>query len=181
MSPPAGVLSIEGLLTLINLFFSHLVGSQLVAEHSLALVSPKIDQNFHRAHVDFALYSPRAAPFRNGRLGREQYALQGFTGLEVFAGRKDKEDKSRTTRSGTFERFLLLRLANIPCRYEFMDILCGGLLNQRDPWHRPMLFFSVRRLSRMGLVSHTHTRYLVPGISFSVGDTTLGKFIIVRY
>lgn len=53
-----------------------LVCGELVTEHSLALVSPEVDQNFHRAHVDFAFHGPCAAPLRDGCLGREQYSLR---------------------------------------------------------------------------------------------------------
>lgn len=66
------------------LSLSRLVGGQLVAEHPLTLVSPKVDQDFHRTHVHFAFHRSGAAPLRDGRLGCEQYALFDFMELGSF-------------------------------------------------------------------------------------------------
>lgn len=63
---------------------SHLVGGQLVAEHPLALVSPKVDQDFHGTHVDLPFHGSGAAALRDRRLGREQYALYFFLGFWKF-------------------------------------------------------------------------------------------------
>lgn len=53
----------------------YLVCRELVAEHTLALVAPEVNQHLHWGHVELALYSPRAAPLRDSALGCEQYAL----------------------------------------------------------------------------------------------------------
>lgn len=53
----------------------YLVCRELVAENSLALVTPEVNQHLHRGHVELTLDSPRAAALRDSALGREQYAL----------------------------------------------------------------------------------------------------------
>lgn len=53
----------------------HLVRRQLVAEDTLTLVSPKVDQHLSGSHVDLALDGPRATSLSDGRLWCQQDTL----------------------------------------------------------------------------------------------------------
>lgn len=61
-------------------------------------MSPKVDQDFHGAHVDFPFNGSGAASLRDGRFGCEQYTL--FFILRVLkvsrCRKKSKADNTST-------------------------------------------------------------------------------------
>lgn len=73
--PTSSLLPPPSTLTFVGSRLPYLVCRELVAEHSLALVTPEVDQHLNWGHVELAFHSPRATPLRDSALGREEYTL----------------------------------------------------------------------------------------------------------
>ena len=116
----------------LSLSLSRLVGGQLVTEHPLALVSPKVDQDFHRTHVDLAFHRPSAAPLRDGRLGCEQYALFDFYGIGKYSRGVERRQGGNYTNMRTHGLFAFLFVHGRGCGLTGVSTSATLAVNFRD-------------------------------------------------